>query len=422
MNKLLLGTTALVAASLIAGIASAAEPLKIGVSGNMKQWFGVINQSTSGNAASGTATATRGMDYANTGLNSDTEVDFKAVTTLDNGLEIEARIELDILDRGNGATNAGPNGVAVDEEWASIGSAKYGKIYAGVKESINKSMHNEAVDVGIGYGDVDQWIHEPVGMATFGGNGAGTGTGGNNTWDDTSFQNLIDDSASVSYITPQFAGFQVGVSFAPNGQGNTGGAGTIGPANRATHQSDAWDATLAYKRTVGGFTIGADAGVGGAQGSKFGQSGVTTTAQVWNTGLKMSYAGFTLGGAFFGYNDNLTSASRSTTTGAGRPTSLDGNAWNAGLSYANGPWATSVLYYHEQHRGLIGNETNQLSTGIRKQEEFDTYMLSGKYALGPGIDAKATGFYAEYNGRDYGVGADNKTTGVGLVTGLDLSF
>lgn len=412
MNKYLLGTTALVAASLIAGMASAAEPLKVGVSGNMKQWFGVTSQTTDGNSSNTQASTTGGRDYANTGLVSDTEIDFTAKTTLDNGLEVTARVDLDIVDRGTGANNGAPsNAVGLDEEWASIGSAKYGKVYAGVKESINGSMHNEAVDVGIGYGDVDQWIHEPAGMLSFGSGAAG----GNNNWDNTSMVALIDDSASVSYVSPKFYGVQFGATFAPNGQGNTGGATTIGPANRAYHQSDAWDTSLAYSGAYKGVTIGADAGVGGSQGAKALQTGVTSTANVWNTGVKLGYAGFTFGAGLFNYNDDLELNSGAANL------SLDGHSWNVGLSYANGPWAASLLYYNEQHAG--SNTTGSGAGGNAGADVFETYLLSGKYALGPGIDAKASAFYAEYNGRNYNAANVNyDSKGTGLVTGLDLTF
>jgi len=414
MNKYLLGTTALVAASLIAGMASAAEPLKVGVSGNMQQWFGVVNQTTSGVPGNAQNGVTGGRDYANTGLNSDTEIDFKAKTTLDNGLEVEARVEVDVVDNGSGANNGGPNNaLGIDEEWASIGSAKYGKIYAGVKESINASMHNEAVDVGIGLDDVDQWIHEPSGMTAFGG-GA---TGGNNNWDRTGLDALINDTASVSYITPQFYGVQFGTTFAPNGQGGTTQT-TIGPANRAYHQSNAWDTSLSYTGKLGGVGIGADVGAGGSQGAQNGQSGLTSTAEVWNTGLKFSYMGFTLGAGYFNYNDHLANA-RSATAAL----SLDGHSWNTGLSYASGPWAASVMYYAESHRGTIGGVSTPGSSEDHGNETFETYLLSGKYALGPGIDAKATGFYGEYDGRNYGnAGAKYDSKGIGLVTGLDLTF
>lgn len=410
MMRKILGVSAVV--GLVSGTALAADPLKLEVSGNMKQWFGVVNQTTSGTPSSAQATATGGRDYANTGIASDTEMFFDAATTLDNGLEVKAKIEIDIADKGTGAANSTLNPVGIDEEWVSVGSAKYGKVYAGIKESINVSMHNEAPDVGMGYGDVKEWMHEPSGMAMFGG-GA---TGGGNDWDFTSFEALIDDSASVSYITPQFHGLQLGVSFAPNGQGNTGGAATIGPANRAYHQSDAWDATLAYTRTVGDLTLGVDAGIGGAQGSKSGQSGLTSTANLWNAGLNLAYEGFTFGGAFLGYNDNLSAGS---TSGA---LSLDGNSWNAGLSYETGPWAVSTMFYHEEHRGSIGTADNKIITS-QKAEKFNTYLVSGKYTLGPGIDAKATGFYGEYLGRNYAAANTNyNTSGTGLVTGLDVSF
>lgn len=79
MKKILLGSTALLALSLT-GTAQAAEKIKLGVSGYMWQEIGISDSRA-------------GQTTVN--LVSNTEVHFKGSTTLDNGLEIGADIQLE---------------------------------------------------------------------------------------------------------------------------------------------------------------------------------------------------------------------------------------------------------------------------------------------------------------------------------------
>ncbi|WP_147165104.1 porin, partial [Pararhodospirillum oryzae] len=76
MKKILFGTTALVAAGLFAGGASAADKIKLSLGGKMEQYFGGVGTLEDG-----------GFDDSDGfGMDTDTEVYVKGSTKLDNGL------------------------------------------------------------------------------------------------------------------------------------------------------------------------------------------------------------------------------------------------------------------------------------------------------------------------------------------------
>ncbi|MEO5372943.1 MAG: porin [Alphaproteobacteria bacterium] len=387
MKKILYGTTALVAATLVVGPVHAAEPLKVSVSGSMQEWFAVVK-----NKKAGPNTAVGARDINPIAINADTEVDFKASTKLDNGLTVSAVIEVDTNDNGNN--------IAVDEQWASVAGG-FGTVYAGVRQSTNLQLHNEAPDVGIGYGDVDIYLRHPTGggMLSFGG---GTATGAKassdqNNLDGTSFERLMNDAPSVGYVSPQFAGFTVAGTYSSSST-------SVGAVDQVSNGHNAWDLSLAYSADLGGVKIGADAGMYRMNGS---QTNAVTSLQAYEGGLKIGAGGFTIGGAYMRVMEPAKRNGNAATYAA------DGSTWNVGASYAFGQAAVSLLYYRENHQG------NPL---IRGSDKFETYLLSGKYDLGAGVALKGSGFYGKYKSNEYAGDPLNNNKGYGLVTGLDLTF
>ena len=84
MKKILLGTTAIVAAGMIAApSADAADKIKISVGGYMNQWFGY----TTADDESG--------EYQGFNNVSDTEIFFTGMTTLDNGISFGVNVQLE---------------------------------------------------------------------------------------------------------------------------------------------------------------------------------------------------------------------------------------------------------------------------------------------------------------------------------------
>ena len=92
MKKILLGSTAIVAAGMIASVptADAASKMKLGVGGYMEQWFGF----TSGD--DGVA-----QDYSGFDIKSDPEIFFKGKTKLDNGITVGVNVQLEATQNGD---------------------------------------------------------------------------------------------------------------------------------------------------------------------------------------------------------------------------------------------------------------------------------------------------------------------------------
>ena len=143
MKKILLGSTAIVAAGMIASVpsADAASKMKLGVGGYMQQWFGF----TSGD--DGVA-----QDYSVFDIKSDPEIFFKGSTKLDNGITVGVNVQLE----------ATQNGDQIDEQYMFV-KGSFGQIIIGDENSAIYKMHYTPSDFGIGMnsGDVTVW-NKPV--------------------------------------------------------------------------------------------------------------------------------------------------------------------------------------------------------------------------------------------------------------------
>ncbi|MFN3076108.1 MAG: porin [Alphaproteobacteria bacterium] len=410
MKKILFATTALVGTLMAVGTASAAEPIKLAVGGQMKQWFGVVNQHGANLADQFGGTAGGGK-FNKTGLDTQANVLFSGETKTNNGLVVTARIQLDTP--ANFATTLAS--VATRESSVALAGG-LGTLRAGIKEVANQTMHSEAPDVGITYGGVSNWFAPPSGWASMApyANAAGRNIGllNSNLWSATSFMAFTDKQPSVSYISPSFHGLSLGASFVP-------GSGSIGPVDTLNTPHNVWETTLAYAREFAPVTLNLDAGYARGSGPKRGAIAFATPAsyfgqsfRAWEGGAKIVIGGWTLGGAYLGLEEDKVDNPAAVTQTGTAVISTTGHAWNAGLSYINGPWGASLSYYNEKHRGFVGNTAGQ--------EEFGTGMLSGSYELGPGITSRSTAFVARYAGLDES--SANKNQGYGLVTGIDLAF
>ena len=128
MKKILLGSTALVAAGMIAS-APASAKMKLSVGGYMEQWVGYVSQDDVGTA-----------DYSGVDVKSDSEVHFKGMTKLDNGMSVGVNMQLE----GNGG------GDTIDESYLIV-KGGFGEINLGSENSAMYKMHYGAKDMGIGF-------------------------------------------------------------------------------------------------------------------------------------------------------------------------------------------------------------------------------------------------------------------------------
>jgi predicted porin len=177
MKKVLLGTTALVAAGAFAGIGAAQAqdvmlPMKAGVGGYYN--FALVSTDTDGDNTN------RGH-----GFQQNIEMEFQGETALDNGMTAGVRIRLS----GN---NPGPNNIDETEVYFK---GAFGGLHLGMVESAGYQTQSWAPGGG------------PVGSVKsswFGGGGA---------WGDVGY--MEEDAPKIVYFSPTLNGISLGVSYAP---------------------------------------------------------------------------------------------------------------------------------------------------------------------------------------------------------------
>ena len=334
MKKILLGSTALLALSLT-GTAQAAEKIKLGVSGYMWQEIGISDSRA-------------GQTTVN--LVSNTEVHFKGSTTLDNGLEIGADIQLE------GNSQAADQ---IDESYAWIESKTWGKLILGTENGVGDLITTHAPSVGpmgVDGSNATYWVSNPSGnnaLTTI--DVAGSG-----------------DHEKVIYISPKLGGaFQVGASYTPASDAEDG----KGPSSKTVNTYNIWEATALIDTTIAG--VGVRTSASYQHGSD--DTGFDNIASA-SAGLNLSYAGFTLGG---GYGRTISSNRAGTANNL-----VNGWAYNVGISYVTGPYGVSLGMHH----GVSSGDPNDAGA----QEKFDTAELGFSYKLSDGVDLKSGVSYVRF--------------------------
>lgn len=334
MKKVLLGSTAIVAAGLIAApSAMAAEKLQVGVGGYMEQWFGY--SSVDDNS---------GRDVDGFDVKSDSEIHFKGSTTLDNGIEFGINVQLEANHNGSDQ---------IDESYLIV-KGSFGEINLGSENSAMYKMHYAPSDFGISInsGDQGDW-------AALSGSGVSSSGYFRGVLGSTYIEpNRANDSEKLTYYTPRFAGFQLGASYSPDTNQDTNA-----PVDRNTGVSDMVAFGANYSGDFSGVSLGVSLGYGTFLESASG----TDEPEAYSAGITLGVGGFGIGASWAEAEDS----------------NADGTSYNLGVSYETGPFGVSLTYFN----GDVDGGTSQ-----------DAYHLSGKYALGPGVTAAATLGYAEFDG------------------------
>jgi len=405
MKHLLFGTTALVAASIVAGGANAqakpAEKIKLGVGGYFQAYFVAGDEDDA--APSGVIPAQPGYARRSHGIKREAEVIFSGKTTLDNGIDVGVNIQLEAESCAD----------IIDESYIFV-EGSFGRIEAGAINSAPYRMHYAPPN--------------PSGSSAFGLNSPNIRVlqpGTNQTLAvglPSTYQNLTSDAEKISYYTPRLAGFQLGISYTPDNceegavgssTGNNCGGSYSGfqGDEEIGQQTEVFEigvnyvgkimavdvaASLGYGKgnlenniraaafTAGGGTVIA-AGALAAGGQSFNPTGATLAAdslddrEEYGIGLNLSYMGFTIGGAY--RYDNLG-------TDSGHPLD-DHKVWSVAGRYVWGPWGIGVQYTHAETSFRSGNILNNAGavayTNVGGEDELDAFEVGLTYQLGPGI-------------------------------------
>jgi len=392
MYKRLLASTALVAAGVVgvtagaqAQTAPAAAPLSVTLGGYFEQAMaygknkdGVTANLVSASDVLGT-TASSTLSKPNRWHQSnDSEIWFNVKGTLANGITVGAKVELE----------ANTENDTIDESFMFIEGA-FGRLEIGSTDEAATKTRVSVPDVGKAWGieksTFQDFIVAPANMAAGASQLRFTGVNAN------------EDQNNISYYTPRFEGFQLGVTFTANRTQDLNR-----PTDNTATRHDAWSGGLNFTRAFGGLNVEASAAYSFAKklDSNAGNvQGNNEDEKAYGGGLRLGYAGFQVGGAY----KKLSYGSFSSNTG---------KVWDVGAAYTFGPATVGVQYMKALGEG---------STATAADDKYTNLSILANYTLGPGVDLFGAVGFLKYKDESSTAAADNNK-GTGAVVGVRLTF
>ncbi len=425
MKKVLLGTTALAAAGLMAGFAadaSAAERIKLEVSGYSQFWVVGLSQDFNDTGlrdvsapsapafagASGSLSAAGigrsvgdlgnvrpGVGYHTSAIDfkQNAEVCFVGSTTLDNGLTVGVNVQLEASGEVTG----------IDESYLFV-RGNFGELRMGAEDSAYDLLWIGAPNGGVsidGEGDVvsNSFIIDTVGFFQA----------------DSTKKDFTSDDTKLTYFSPRVGGFQAALSYTPQDTG-AGQRDANYKNNGAAAYRDAVSFAANYRQVfASGFGLAAFGGLEYARATNRqlgfnadGSESLNNKGQLaWSGGAQLSFAGVTVGGGYGQFNGPASGACPAQSANAvavagacsGTTTvvnnantndvSTNNRAWSIGASYETGPYKIGAEYVYTNQTGLLAIDTGESDRHVA--------MLSGTYTLGPGIRIVGGGFWFQQN-------------------------
>ena len=342
MRKSLLATTAIVGASMLgAAAAEASDPPVLRFDGFMRFEAKVINQDVE-------VGRSHGLHFES----DDAGFNMNADATADNGLKYAVKIEID--------TDAAAAGI---DETRIRFSGDWGILDLGDDDSAGDSMAYGGENVftaGSGYdggaGSAFNFIGARKASPNLGTGGADTG-----------------DASKITYYTPRFSGFQLGVSYTPDSGNNL--ASNISSGD-TTDLVNVVEAGVNYVEKFGDvdFRVHLTGGTGNTDGDA---SDTLEDGSGFMAGLGLGWMGWRLA---LGYGD----------AGDGLQTKLGGQD--------NGQWYSSGLGYSvDQYTFALGYFHGEADRAANLKETTNFYTAQAQYNMAPGLDVYAEVDYISLN-------------------------
>ncbi len=368
MRKLFLCTTILTAGLFATNAMSANNP-KITIGGVADAQIAIVDQDDESDIAD------QDVIFRN-----DNEIHFSIDGKTDGGLEYGAVIELeaDVGDEQDGGINA-------DRTYVYLQGAKWGRIEFGSNDTAAQTLRLDADTFARGTGGIggDAIYYISNRRQSFGHYFVKPSM----SIGDTLGREGGDESNKITYYTPNFSGFQAGISYIPNlpmkGQGISGVYDWQNNISVAARYEKEWD----------NFGLGVFAGMDFEDYK--GNNGIFVDRDFYNVGTKLSYADFTVGGSY-AYSPEYAYETK------------EFNYFSLGATYANEQFGVGVGYFQSE----LDDELNTSGS------DFKNLVFSADYNLAPGILPYAEVAIFEFDSDV--VGADNEGTIVLL--GTELTF
>lgn len=370
MKKILLGTTGLVGAALLATAASAETP-KVTLGGFSDFQAGYTDNDIAG-------------EERDHGFRNDNEVSVRVDGKTDAGLGYGAVIDLeaDISgDNDNEGTNAARTFTYLEGGW--------GRVEMGGNKSAASTMRVDASTLAVATGGINgDWNNfvNPNGTTAIAG-GASFVTSSELEAEHGLTTQIGDESTynatKLTYYSPRWSGFQVGASYTPD-------LTARGQAAARNGAGDVWELGLGYETSFDDATKLALSGTyltgeGVAAGSDLGG---------WNVGALLGIWGFNFAGSYGEWTDSLVAGA-------------EADYWTAGVGYDMGAVGLSATY--------LDSTFDPAGAG---DNSFENLVLGADYKLAPGLTPYAEVSFYEFDG----IGAASDNEGTQVIVGTQLAF
>jgi hypothetical protein len=386
MKNILLATTGLFGAAMLATAAGAATP-KVTLGGFTDFQVGITDDD-------------RDTNIRGTGFRNDTEIQVRVDGKTDGGLGYGAVIDIE-ADVTNDANNEGTNA----SRTFTYLSGNWGKVELGSNGGAETTLRTDASTLAVATGGINgSWVFFANGAGAGAGNLGNAANGGfitgargfvehgsTTALDDETFEN----ATKITYYTPRYSGFQFGVSYTPDiddrGQ-------TVGRTETGTSFGDVWSGGVNYEgKLTNDVTFAAsltgEFGDGDANGAN-----TNNDIEAYAIGALVGFKQFSLAGSWGDWSDSLGNAS---TAGD------DATYWTLGAGYEAGPVGLSVTY--------LSSEVERAAA----QNEFDNVVFSADYKLAPGLTPYAEVAIFEFD-EEGTTGYDNE--GTVFLLGTQVAF
>jgi outer membrane protein OmpU len=359
LKKHLLTTTALAAAGMLAATGAYAQAKKPTLSlGGWGEGIVVIaNEDDS-------TTQKVGVDVQH-----EAEIHFKGSATLDNGIKIATRVELE----GNVSS-----GDQIDESYVTV-TGSFGQIRLGADDNAPAAVLD-------GYGSGATGVANHIVKDS---NDVATRPSGHEANFNVREISYTGDAEKITYFTPRISGFRAGFSWEPSSEEDANNS--LSPR---TGRHDGWSAAVEYTGKFSGVGLSVAAGYVSIAG------GTTDTEdnrpEAWNVGATVDVGAFTVS-ALYGRLLNV---------GADNAKTLD-----IGARYKAGKNHFSVNYLTSE---------SEASTANTATDDTDILLLSYRRDLGPGVQYRLNLWWVDYTGETVGSSDDGET--FALSTSIRVAF
>lgn len=391
MKKVLLATTGLVGAALVASAASADSHTtpKVTVGGFIDFQAGFLSDDLDG--------AQRSHGFRN-----DTEISFqidgKSASGLGYGavIDLEADVSGDQQGDLNNASAADDEGVNAARTYIYLEDS-WGRFELGSNEGVANTMAVDADDIAAGTGGINGdslfFLNAPVNGLT----GAGEGfiTRAANVTEHGSSavvgDETFDNANKITYYSPSISGLQLGVSYSPD-SADRGQIVTL--TDRAAGFGELFEVAGNYSMNWDAASL--DLGATYQMGSADSTSGVEDV-DAYTVGGILGFAGFEFAASYGDWSDSLNAAG------------LDSDYYSLGLGYDMGSFGVSATYLDSNVEAAGGDN------------EFENLVLGADYALAPGLTPYAEVSFFEFDGSASNTTADDNE-GTVFLLGTQLAF